>query len=63
MFPRIHPLLNDVLNGPLPSDGPSIVDAGACFGCRGNVFPSNCLAIDAFSVSAILAFSHHITVY
>jgi hypothetical protein len=53
-------MFNNLLSGPLPSNGPGIVDAGACFGY---VFTSRCLAMDAFSVSAIPAFSHHVTIF
>jgi hypothetical protein len=42
-------MLSDVLSGLLPSNGPGIVDAGACFGCRVNVFTGRCLAMTDFS--------------
>jgi hypothetical protein len=39
-LPRIPPLLSGVLSGLLPSDGTGIIEAGACFGFRRNVFTS-----------------------
>jgi hypothetical protein len=47
----MSPLLSDVLSRLLPSDDPSIVDAGVCFGCHGNMLTSHCLTMDAFSGS------------
>jgi hypothetical protein len=59
---RIPPLLSDVLSRLLPGDCPGIVEAGASFGCRGNVFSARCLAMDDFSGPAIPAFIRHITI-
>jgi hypothetical protein len=59
---RTPPLLSDVLRGLLPGDGPGIVDAGACFGYRENVFAARCLAMDDFSGPAIPAFRGHVTI-
>jgi hypothetical protein len=47
-FPRIFPLLSDVLRGLLPRVSPGIVDDGACFGCRGKLFNGRCLTTDDF---------------
>jgi hypothetical protein len=59
-LPIIPPLLTDVLSGPLPSDGPDIVDAGACVACRGNMFTGCCQAMDVSSEFAILALNRRI---
>jgi hypothetical protein len=56
-------MLNDTLSILLPSNGPGITDVGVCFGCCGNMFTGHCLGMDAFSESAILAFSCHVTLY
>jgi hypothetical protein len=61
-LPRIPPFLSDMLHSLLPSDGPGTVDAGACFGCHGNVFTSCWLTMDDFSGPAIMAFSRHVTI-
>jgi hypothetical protein len=58
MLPRIQPLFND-----LPSSGPDISDAGACFGCCDNLFTGRCLTVDAFAVFAVPAFSHCVTIF
>jgi hypothetical protein len=55
--------LNDLLRGLLPSDDPGIVEVGACFCCRENVFISRCLVMDDFSVPAIPALNFFVTVY
>jgi hypothetical protein len=46
---RIPPFMLDVLSGLLPRDGKGIIDAGACFCCRGNVFTGCCIAINNVS--------------
>jgi hypothetical protein len=50
-----------VLSGLWLSDDPGIVNARACFGCRGNKFTGRYLEMD-FSGPAISAFSRHITI-
>jgi hypothetical protein len=44
------------------SDGPGIIDAGAWFGCHGNVFTCRCLAMGVLPGSVNQAFSRHVTV-
>jgi hypothetical protein len=61
-LPRITPLLNYMLSGLLPNDGPGIVDAKACLGCFGNVFKGRWIEMDKLSGPFIPAFSHHVTV-
>jgi hypothetical protein len=59
---RIPPLLSDMLNRLLPSDGLGIVDAGACFVCHANGFTARCLAVDDFLVPAVPVFSYHVII-
>jgi hypothetical protein len=59
---RIFLLVNDVLSGLLPSDGPSIVDAAGYFVCRGNVFTGLCLVMDDISGPTILVFILYATI-
>jgi hypothetical protein len=61
-LPRFPPLLSDALSGLVPSDDPGIVDAVACFGCRGNMYTDRRLAIDTLSRFAIPAFSRHVSI-
>jgi hypothetical protein len=47
----------------LSSNGPGIVDAGAHFGYRANVFNGSYVMMDGFSGPAIPAFSRHVTIF
>jgi hypothetical protein len=58
---RIPPILSDVLNGLLPSNGPGVVDTKSCFGCCENLFTGRWLAMDDISGS-YSAFSCHVTI-
>jgi hypothetical protein len=51
-----------MLSGLLPSNGPGIVDMGACFGFHENMFTALLFWQWTTSGPAILASSHHVTV-
>lgn len=50
LLPRIPLQLSDMFSRLLPSHGPGIADAEACFHCHGNVFAGRCLATCLFWV-------------